>query len=440
MQMPTRGRRQSRSASGQGGSSFYYGWVILFTSYMLMFFTAGLTQAFGVFLKPMTEDFGWDRSTFALALSIFAVVSAIVPPVAGRMADRYGPRVVLTVGAALVSTGMVLMAFTPNLLWAYVVYGLVIGVGFGIAGQSANAALLARWFVRRRGMALSISSTGLGTGQLVLVPLATLIIVYADWRVAFLVVGVLASSMVPLCWILLRRAEPPVGHTETDDGDIGASRQPASTCLTSEEISRATRKAFRSRNFWLLGGGFMGCGFSIYLLMTHAAAIATDRGMTEAQAGTAIGLIGGTGIVSGVVMGSLSDRIGRKHLLAGLYLLRAGSVLVLMGADSPLALYAFAVMFGLSRANGALVSAAVIDQFGRGAVGSILGYTTMFHQMFAALGAFAGGLAYDLTGSYTYALAPCVGLMLAGAFVSLLIDEHRPVRRRGAASVAAQPA
>ena len=409
-------------------SPFYYGWVILFTSYMLMFFTAGMTQAFGVFLKPMTEEFGWDRSAFALALSIFAVVSAIVPPFAGRLADRYGPRIVLTVGAALNAAGMMLMALTPNLLWAYLVYGLVIGVGFGIAGQSANAALLARWFVRRRGMALSVSSTGLGTGQLVLVPLAAMIIMVADWRMAFLVVGLMASVMVPLCWILLRRADPPPDHSETDEaGDPG--RQATVTCLTSEEISRITRKAFKSRNFWLLGGGFMGCGFTIYLLMTHAAAIATDRGMTAAQAGTALGLIGGCGIVSGVVVGSLSDRIGRKHLLVGLYLLRAVSVLVLMAADRPMTLYAFAILFGLSRANGALVSAAVIDQYGRGAVGSILGYTTMFHQIFAAMGAFAGGLAYDTTGSYTYALAPCVGLMLGAAFVSLLINEERPVRR-----------
>lgn len=434
MQMPfPRPRRRKATPP----SPFYYGWVILFTSYMLMFFTAGLTQAFGVFLKPMTEEFGWDRSAFALALSIFAVVSAIVPPFAGRLADRYGPRIVLTVGAALNAAGMLLMVLTPNLLWAYLVYGLVIGVGFGIAGQSANAALLARWFVRRRGMALSISSTGLGTGQLVLVPLAALIIMVADWRAAFLVVGIMASVMVPLCWFLLRRAEPPQGHIEIDEhGEPG--RQTTVTCLSSEEISRITRKAFRSRNFWLLGGGFMGCGFTIYLLMTHAAAIATDRGMTEAQAGTALGLIGGCGIVSGVVVGSLSDRIGRKHLLAGLYTLRAVSVLVLMAADSPMALYAFAVMFGLSRANGALVSAAVIDQYGSGAVGSILGYTTTFHQIFAAMGAFAGGLAYDTTGSYTYALAPCVGLMLGAAFVSLLLNEERPVRRPRARQLEAQ--
>jgi predicted MFS family arabinose efflux permease len=413
--------------------------VILFVSYMMMFFTAGLSQAFGVFLKPMTEDFGWNRSSFALALSIFAVVSAIVPPVAGRLADRYGPRMVLTAGAALNALGMILMAFTQSLWYAYIVYGVVIGLGFGIDGQSANAALLARWFVRRRGMALSISSTGLGMGQLILVPLATLIIVHFDWRTAFVVTGALSALLVPMCLILLRRSEPPENHIETRD-EAETSSLPATGCLPAELIRQQTRAAFTSRSFWLLGGGFMGCGFTIYLLMTHVAALATDRGISAAQAGTAIGLIGGTGIVSGVIVGSLSDRIGRKHLLAGLYLLRAASVVVLMAADSPLALYAFAVMFGLSRANGALVAAAVIDLYGRHAVGSILGWTTMFHQMFAALGAFAGGLAYDLTGSYNLALAPSIALLLGGAVASLLIEERRPERRVRTATPASAPA
>lgn len=411
----------------RAASGFYYGWVILFVSWTLMFFTAGLSQAFGVFLKPMTEEFGWDRSSFALAMSLFAVVSAVVPPFAGRLADRYGPRLILTAGALLNGIGMILMAFTSSLWYVYLIYGGVIGLGFGVAGQSTNAALLARWFVKRRGMALSVSSTGLGMGQLILLPLATLLIISFSWRTSFVVIGAASLVMVPICFFMLRRPDPPDGHHEASEtGDVTSAE---SACLAAELIRRDTRIAFRSRDFWLLIGGFMGCGFTIYLLMTHVAALATDRGISATQAGTALGLVGGTSLVSGVIVGSLSDRIGRKHLLAGLYLLRAAAVVVLMAADSVSALYLFAVMFGLSRANGALVSAAVIDLYGRRAVGSILGYTTMFHQLFAAMGAFAGGLAFDMTGSYNLALAPCVGLLLMGSAASLLIDERRPSPR-----------
>jgi MFS family permease len=415
--------RTKRTSTG----GFYYGWVILGVSYLIMFFTAGLSQAFGVYLKPMTDDFGWDRSSLSLALSIFAIVSAIVPPVSGRMADRYGPRVVLTVGVALNALGMILMALTPNLWYVYLIYGGLIGLGFGIAGQSVNAALLSRWFVKRRGMALSISSTGLGLGQLMLVPLASQLTIQFSWRTAFVVTGVMSAVIIPICWVLLRRSDPPMSHAEALDEETPEALPP-SMCLAGDAIQAQTRAAFRSRSFWLLGGGFMGCGFSIYLIMTHMIALATDRGITAGQAGTALGLAGGMGIVSGVLVGTLSDKIGRKHLLAGLYILRAASVLVLMGTNSASALYIFAIMFGLSRANGALVSAAVIDLYGRRAVGSILGYTTMFHQMFAAAGAFVGGLAYDMTGSYNLALAPCVAVLLAGSFASLMIDERSPRR------------
>lgn len=414
----------------------YYGWVVLFVAYMVMFFTAGLTQAFGVFLKPMTSDFGWDRSAFALALSIFAIVSGIVPPVAGRFCDRYGPRPVLVAGAALNALGMVLMAFTPNLWYVYLVYGGVIGLGYGIAGQSVTTALLAGWFHRRRGMALSVASTGLGTGQLVLVPLATFFVVHFSWRASFLVSGLLSFALVPLCVFLLRRPAPEL---EDDVAPDGADRLPATACLSAELIRQQTRLAFRTRSFWLLAGGFMGCGFSIYLLMTHVVALATDRGISAGQAGAALGLVGGMGIVSGVLMGALSDRVGRKHLLAGLYLLRAVSVVVLMGAHGATGLYLFAVLFGFSRANGALVSAAVIDIYGRQAVGSILGYTTTGHQLFAALGAFVGGLAYDLTGSYNLALAPCVALMLGAAAASLLVVEPRQARPDRAPAPRLQP-
>ena len=422
----------ARASTGR----LYYGWVVLFVAYMISFFTFGLSQAFGVFLKPMTADFGWGRSQFALALSIFAIVSGIVPPIAGRYCDRHGPRPVLVVGTALNALGMTLMAFTPNLLFAYVVYGLIYGLGFGIAGQSITTALLSRWFDRRRGMALSVAATGIGAGQLVLAPLAAFIVVQASWRASFLITGLLSLALVPLCWVLLKHPAP---GEEADLPNAGSTvnHAPAAACLGAELIRQETRQALRSRAFWLLAGGFMACGFTIYLLMTHVVALATDRGIGVGQAGTALGLIGGASIVSGLLMGSLSDRVGRKRLLAGLYLLRAMSVLVLMRADSATALYLFAALFGFSRANGALVFASVIDLYGRNAVGTIVGYTTTGHQLFAALGAFLGGLAYDVTGSYTIALAPCVALMLGAAGASLLVQEPdgAPGARQPAASL-----
>lgn len=408
----------------------YYGWVILGVAYLIMFFTAGVSQAFGVFIKPMTEDFGWDRSTLSLAVSIFAIMSAIVPPVAGRIADRFGPRIVLTIGVTLNAGGMMLMALTPNIAYVYIVYGVVIGTGFGFAGHAAMTALISRWFDRRRGLALSIAQTGLGTGQLVLAPLATVIVITASWQAAFFVTGALSAMLIPICLLLLRRVTPEhpsdqvVASSDSED-----TAEPPVDCLTNEAIRERMNKAWSSRSFWMLASGFMACGFTIYFLMVHMVALATDRGISAGEAGTALGIVGGMGIISNLVVGALSDKIGRKYLLVGLYFIRAIAVVVLLSASTAAPLYVFAVLLGLSRANGVLVSASIIDHFGRRAVGSIVGYLTMFHQIFAAAGAFFGGLVYDLTGSYDIMLYIAIGALVSGTLASLFIAEpHREPR------------
>lgn len=398
----------------------YYGWIVLGVAYLIMFFTAGVSQAFGVFIKPMTEEFDWDRSTISLAVSIFAIMSAVVPPVAGRIADRFGPRVVLTIGVALNAGGMMLMALTPNIAYVYFVYGVIIGTGFGFSGHAAMTALISRWFDRRRGLALSIASTGLGTGQLVLAPLATFIVIVSTWQTAFFVTGALSATLIPLCLILLRRPTPD----HPSDVVAGPVTEPVD-CLTNEAIRERMNEAWTSRSFWMIASGFMACGFTIYFLMVHMVALATDRGITAGQAGTALGIVGGMGIVSNLIIGGLSDKIGRKYLLVGLYFTRVIAVIVLIGASTPTHLYIFAVLFGLSRANGVLVSASIIDHYGRRAVGSIVGYLTMFHQIFAAAGAFFGGLVYDKTGTYDIMLYIAVAALVSGTLASFFIAEPR---------------
>jgi MFS family permease len=411
-------------------SGLYYGWVVLGIAYLIMFFTAGVSQAFGVFIKPMTDEFGWDRSTLSLAVSIFAIMSAVVPPVAGRIADRFGPRVVLTIGVALNASGMMLMALTPNIAYVYVVYGVIIGTGFGFSGHAAMTALISRWFDRRRGFALSIASTGLGTGQLVLAPLATFIVITASWQAAFFVTGFMSAMLIPICFLMLRRPTPeePSDAVATTQDPAVEETQPVD-CLTNEAIRERMNQAWSSRSFWMIASGFMACGFTIYFLMVHMVALATDRGISPGQAGTALGIVGGMGIISNLIVGALSDKIGRKYLLVGLYFTRAIAVVILLGATSATHVYIFAALFGLSRANGVLVSASIIDQWGRRAVGSIVGYLTMFHQLFAAAGAFFGGLVYDLTGSYDIMLYISITALVSGTIASFFIAEPRRQRR-----------
>lgn len=409
------------------GGTFYYGWIVLALAFGIGFFTAGVNQAFGIFVRPMTDEFGWSRANLSLAVSIFAIVSAIVPPIAGWFSDRFGPRFVLTLGVGCNALGMVLMSQVTSLLHVYLVYGLLIGMGFGFSGHAAITALLSRWFIRRRGFALSVAATGLGVGQLALAPFMTYLIIGFSWQTAFVVTGVLSAVLVPMAWIALNRREP--AHADEDAPMLEPGEKAAEpVCITNAMIREDLDLAWSTRSFWMIASGFMSCGFTIYFLTAHMVPLAVDRGISAGQAGTALGIAGGMVIGSNIVVGMLSDRVSRKYVLAGLYGLRALSVVLLLFVSAAPALYLFAVLFGLSRANAPVVSATIIDIYGRRAVGTLVGYLTMFHQLFAAAGAFFGGLVYDMRGSYDLMLYIAIAILVNGTIASLVIDERRLVR------------
>ncbi len=404
----------------------YYGWTILGLVFLIGLFTAGITQGFGVFIGPMTDEFGWSRANISLAVSIFAIMSAVTPPLAGRISDRYGPRIVLTIGVAFNAIGMTLMATSQSLAQVYIFYGLFIGIGFGFTGVAATTALISRWFVRRRGMALSFAAAGLGVGQLFLTPLTTVIILRFSWQAAFATIGIMSATLIPLTFLILRREPPPHADEEPDEKLGPDELEAPPTCITNEMIRENLDSAWSSRSFWMLASGFMSCGFTIFFLTAHLVPLAVDNGISLQQAGLALGLTGGASIVSNLMIAGFSDRVPRKYILAGLYGLRAVSILILFVAFSAPILYGAAILFGLSRANAAVVSATTIDLFGRNAVGSIVGYLFMYHQLFAAAGAFFGGLVYDMYGSYDIMLVAAFLAMVNGTVASLLIQDRTP--------------
>lgn len=402
--------------------NIYYGWIVLAIAFMIGFFSAGINQGFGVFIKPMIDDFGWSRADISLSISIFAIMSAIIPPVAGRVSDRYGPRSVLTLGIALNALGMILMATANSLIEIYFFYGVLIGAGFGFTGIAATTALLSRWFVRRRGLALSIAATGLGAGQLLLAPLTTLVIIQFSWQTAFAVVGIASAVLIPPVFFLLNR-RAPVEADEIPVAGVSRLERGAPDCITNEMIRADMNIAWGSRSFWMLASGFMACGFTIFFLTAHLVPMATDAGISAQQAGIALGLTGGSSILANLGIATFTDRVSRKYILAGLYALRGVSILMFFNISGVTMLYAAALLFGLSRSNAAVLSASIIDHFGRRAVGSLVGTLFMYHQFFAAAGAFAGGVVYDHFGNYNIMLIVAVLAMANATAASLFIEE-----------------
>ncbi|MBI4561770.1 MAG: MFS transporter, partial [Candidatus Rokubacteria bacterium] len=300
-------------------------------------------------------------------------------------------------------------------------------------GHVVASAILVRWFVKRRGTAVGLLSGASMAGMTFLVPVAMGLILAFGWRATYLLLGLFTLLLVlPLSLGVLRDGPEAIGHypdglapeaKQRPDGDWPAERTPVGDAL-------------QTGSFWQLAGGLFTCGFSMSLLSAHGVPMLTDHGFHPMTASWALGVLGGSSVAGALALGALSDRSGRKPVLASVYLLRALAFSMLFVVNDPLTLMVVAAAGGLGMAGSlAMTSALTGDIFGRFSVGSIFGVIFLVHQVGASLGSWLAGFLFDLTGGYGSAFAAASGLLLMGAALSLSIDE-RPRRIPALAPVA----
>jgi predicted MFS family arabinose efflux permease len=283
-----------------------------------------------------------------------------------------------------------------------------------------GSAVVSRWFVRRRATALSMLGGASMAGMSLLVPVTMWLILTIGWRATYLVIGAAMTVLiVPLLLWVVR--ETPESMGLAPDG-----RPLAAGGGTPRAERTPVAAALRAEPFWQLSGGMFTCGFSMSLLAAHGVPMLTDHGYHPMLASWALGVLGGSSMAGAMALGVLADRLGRRPVLAWLYgtraLLFAGLFLV---HDSPVALLVIALLGGTSMSGSlAMTSALTADIFGRFSVGSIFGTIFLVHQLGAAAGAWLGGVLFEATGGYGAAFAWAAVQLLAGALVSLAIDER----------------
>jgi predicted MFS family arabinose efflux permease len=290
--------------------------------------------------------------------------------------------------------------------------------------------VVARWFSRRRGTALSVLGSASMTGMSLLVPLVTWLILAYGWRTAYMLiaVGVLAGMLPLSLWVI--RESPESMRLAPD----GAAPEPATTGAP-RRVPAAT--AMQTLAFWQLAGSFFTCGFSMSLLSAHGIPMLTDHGYTPMVASWALGVLGGSSIGFTVMLGALSDRFGRRPVLASIY---AGRIFIFTGLflirDNPTALMVVAALGGITLAGtGSMTSALTADIYGRFSVGSVFGLIFLVHQTGSALGSWLAGAMFETTGGYGAAFVLACGLLMAAAVVALNIDKNaRRIWRAATAS------
>src|SRR6266511_2035160 len=255
----------------------HYAWVVAAVTFLALLMAAAVRSAPGVIIKPLETEFGWDRASISLAVSVSLITFGLGGPVGGTILDRFGPRRALLAGLAAIAAGMLLLLSLHDLWQLYLLWGIVIGVGTGVASQVTGAAVAQRWFRAQRGVVVGLFGAATSAGQLILIP-----------------------AVMTLPVLLFMRDRP---------SDIGARPFGEGEVLSAEERAADARRtplavALRSRDFWLLAGSFFVCGYtSNGLVGTHLIPHALEHGYAPEVAASAVGVIGALNIVGTIASG-----------------------------------------------------------------------------------------------------------------------------------------
>lgn len=398
----------------------FYGWVVVFAFWVIGIALYGVHFSFGVFFKSIESEFGLTRAATSTIVSVNMILAGICSFLAGWALDRYGPKIVVLLMGLFTGLSLLLTSQTNASWQLFLTYSLLLAMGAGplfVVPMST----VSRWFDKKRGLALGLSGSGIGLGPLIIAPLATYLITGFSWRVAYLVIGLLA-------WLLIM---PLVGLLKRDPREIGAL--PDGAKAPSEDagnkhalaVGLSLRQAYRTRSFWLFMFTWVLYATSLFLVITHLVPHATDIGFTAMQAATVISMMGLAAIPGRILMGIVSDWIGRKATAIICTLLQGGAMAWLLWAQDLWALYLFGLAFGFAFGGMSPAMAALIgNTFGMRRLGTILGVLEIGLGVGAAIGPAVGGFIYDTNHSYFLAfLLEAVALGMAVLLIALVRRE-----------------
>ena len=401
----------------------YYGWWVVAAASGMSFANAATAiSILTVFVVPMSQEFGWNRTEVAGATSLGAVLGAGLAPFTGRAVDRFGARVTLVAGGLIVVAGCLYLAGAQALAGFYVAFTAVRIADQGLIQVSASVTA-GKWFARYRGRATGLVMLGNAGGVIVMAPLVQLVISAWDWRAAWVMLAGVMLVVGALPALLLVRRQPEDLGLRVD-GE-GAPDSPERSELTTDEPVVGLGAIVRTPSFWLIL-------FSLFLVSTATSGIGlhlvphlTQQGLSAGAAVAAVSVMAISGAVSALAFGLLAERAAPKLLLVLSYLLAAASMWVLMTADNLPETYLFAVMQGIV-GTGINTLAPILwaGYYGRGSLGSVFGVSRAAQVVGFAVGPLASAVVYDRTGSYQGAFLALAALAVVAAI--LLLAARRP--------------
>lgn len=382
--------------------AFKQGWTLVGFTATAQFFSVGIGYyTFGVYLKPLTVALDENRFWISLALSIQTLLMALLSPLAGRLVTEYPIRNTMAAGTCIMSLGLVICSQATSLWHLYLGFGVFVSVGVVFLANIPCNLMLANWFVRRRGMALGISQTGITISGVLLVPLATYFVMTYGWRDSFLIFAITTPIiLLPLIWKFAIRAPQDVGLFP--DGDSMPQALPEGSQGSDWSIARAVRE----RDIWLIsliaGPCYMGVAAVVIALPSHG----TDIGLSPMQASTAVLVTTLFGASAKPLVGTLSDYLPKRLVVSiAIGLQIVGVALLLVATDLPMLCVAGA-FFGLGYGGIApLWSLLLAERFGLADFARVMGLAMPLTMPFSLFGLPLTTLVFEMTGSYLPAFA-----------------------------------
>ena len=395
----------------------HYGWVMVLIAATVLAAHALTFYSFGVFLKPVTTEFGWERGAFSAALSISMVITGLLGILTGRLSDKYGPRLLVTANGLLTGIGFFLLSQISSLWQVYLIYGFLLAVA-GSCCVVPITSTIPRWFAKRQGVAIGLTWTGIGLGGMLAPLLAQWVIDGYGWRQAYFVLGLINLIVVTLVAQFMKHRPQQIGLKPY--GEKGADENVQTVASVAEDYS--FKQAIKSGRFWMLGLILFTFVFTHNMMIAHIAPHVADTGISTTIAASIVSIFAATSLIGRNLVGFISGKMGARPSLSASFTMMTMVLIWLLFSGEAWMFYLFAVFYGI--AYGSIVSLQTLitrELFGLKFLGMIFAGVMVFNTIGGAVGAPLAGYIFDVTGNYSLAFLICIILCALAVTLSLML-------------------
>jgi MFS family permease len=420
----------STRAQATNAARFFYGWVIVAVGFLAHIASAfSISSTLAVFLKPLSQDLGLSRGAFSLIRSGEILIGAAAAPMIGTLLDRHGGRWLIAAGGLISGAGFLLLGQARDFWQFAVARWLLISPGDTLMGSMVVNVSISQWFVRMRGRALALAGMGHGLAKVCMPVAAASLILYAGWRGAWIVFGIVTLALVvgPSLFFMRRRPEDmgllPDGGAGTGDApSAGQAKLSKSRAGRASDVAWSRREALGTSAFWLIVITFGVSHVGVTGLNLHVFSYVSDQGHAAMVAALVMSIIAIMQFSTPMVWGLLAERGNVAHLIMVKFLVQAAGIsLALSNAGLP-SLYAGFFLYGIGMGGTAILAEMIwADYFGRISLGKIRGMGSLITSTFSACGPPFFGLLFDATQSYQLSFSIFIGMLLASAILSLFL-------------------